>query len=58
MGRPIAIDLFCGLFGWSEGLTAEGWRTVGFDLEDMRGKFGFARLSHTQLVVQDVDALD
>ena len=52
--RPLAIDLFCGLFGWSEGLTAEGWDTVGFDLEDMRGQFGFDPMPHTQLVLQDV----
>ena len=52
--RPLAIDLFCGMFGWSEGLIAEGWRTVGFDLEDMRGQFGEPRLPHTQLVIQDV----
>jgi hypothetical protein len=52
--RPLAIDLFCGLFGWTEGLILEGWRTIGVDLEDMRGQFGFARLPHTQLVIQDV----
>jgi hypothetical protein len=52
--RPLAIDLFCGMFGWSDGLIAEGWQTVGFDLEDMRGQFGFPRLPHTQLIIQDV----
>jgi hypothetical protein len=55
--KPVAIDLFCGLFGWSEGLTQEGWRTIGFDLEDMRGQFGFERLPDTQLVIQDVTTL-
>lgn len=24
--RPLAIDLFCGLGGWTDGLLAEGWR--------------------------------
>ena len=57
MTRPLAIDLFCGMFGWSEGLLAEGWRTVGFDIEDMRGQFGFDPLPHTQLVIQDVRTL-
>ena len=57
MMKPLAIDLFCGLFGWSEGLTAEGWDTVGFDLEDMRGQFGFDPLPHTHLVLQDVRTL-
>jgi site-specific DNA-cytosine methylase len=30
---PLAIDLFCGLGGWTEGLLAEGYRVVGFDIE-------------------------
>src|SRR5690348_14430211 len=36
MTRPLAIDLFCGLGGWAEGLLAEGWRVVGFDIERHR----------------------
>jgi hypothetical protein len=52
--RFLAIDLFCGLFGWGEALAAEGYDVIGFDLEDMRGQFGFHRLPHTQLVIQDV----
>jgi hypothetical protein len=52
--KPLAIDLFCGLFGWSEGLMAEGFEVIGFDLEDMRGKFGFDRLPSTNLVIQNV----
>jgi hypothetical protein len=57
MTRPLAVDLFSGLFGWSEGLTAEGFNTIGFDLEDMRGQFGFPRLPQTQLVIQNVLSL-
>ena len=30
---PLAIDLFCGLGGWTEGLLAEGYWVVGFDIE-------------------------
>ena len=49
--RPIAIDLFCGLGGWTEALLAEGFDVIGFDVEQ-----------HTydedrypgQLVIQDV----
>ena len=33
MSQPIAIDLYAGLGGWTEGLLAEGYDVVGFDLE-------------------------
>jgi len=35
----------------------EGWRVVGFDLEDMRRQFGFDLFPHTDLVIQDVRTL-
>jgi site-specific DNA-cytosine methylase len=25
MNKPLAIDLYCGLGGWTEGFLAEGW---------------------------------
>jgi site-specific DNA-cytosine methylase len=31
--RPLAIDLCCGLGGWTEGLIAEGYRVIGYDIE-------------------------
>ena len=31
--RPICIDLFCGLGGWSEGFLAEGYECRGYDIE-------------------------
>lgn len=33
MNAPLAIDLFCGLGGWTEGLLALGYRVVGYDIE-------------------------
>lgn len=47
----LAIDLFCGLGGWTEGLLAEGYDVVGFDIE--RHVYGEHRYP-AQLVVQDV----
>ena len=49
--KPLAIDLYCGLGGWSEGLMAEGWNVVGFDIE--RHRYGAHRYP-AQLVIQDV----
>ena len=49
--KPLAIDLFCGLGGWTEGLLAEGYDVVGFDIE--RHEYGEHRYP-AQLVIQDV----
>ncbi len=49
--RPLAIDLFCGLGGWSEALLAEGYDVVGFDIECHQ--YGDHRYP-AQLVIQDV----
>lgn len=49
--KPLAIDLFCGLGGWTEGLLAEGYHVIGFDIE--QHVYGEHRYP-AQLVVQDV----
>jgi hypothetical protein len=48
---PLAIDLFCGLGGWTEGLLLEGYEVIGFDIE--RHEYGDAKYP-AQLVLQDV----
>jgi hypothetical protein len=55
MTQPLAIDLFCGLGGWTEGLLAEGYYVVGFDIE--RHVYGEHKYP-AQLVIQDVLTLD
>jgi hypothetical protein len=31
--KPLAIDLCCGLGGWTDGLLSEGWQVRGYDIE-------------------------
>ena len=49
--KPLAIDLFCGLGGWTEGFLAEGYDVIGFDIE--RHHYGTGSYPG-QLVLQDV----
>ena len=49
--KPLCIDLFCGLGGWSDGFLAEGYDCVGFDME--RHDYGTGGYPG-QLVLQDV----
>lgn len=52
--KPLAIDLFCGLGGWSDGLIAEGFRCIGYDIE--AHEYGDMRYPG-ELVIADVCTL-
>lgn len=52
--KPLAIDLFCGLGGWTEALLDLGYFVVGFDIE--RHVYG-EQAYPGQLVIQDVTTL-
>lgn len=49
--KPLCIDLFCGLGGWTDGFLAEGWDCIGFDIE--RHDYGSGGYPG-QLVLQDI----
>lgn len=34
-GKPLCIELFCGMFGWSAGWLEMGGRVIGFDLKHL-----------------------
>ncbi len=52
MSKPLAIELFCGRFGWGKGFVAEGYQVVGFDIlhESYHGDVP----EGCELVLQDV----
>ena len=54
MRKPLCIDLYAGLGGWTEGFLAEGYTVVGFDNE--RHIYGAHRYPG-HLVIQDVRTL-
>jgi len=48
-----ALDLFCGLGGWSDGLAMEGFEVLGVEIEPK-----IAELYKHKVIVADVRALD
>jgi hypothetical protein len=51
MSNPLAIDLYAGLGGWSDGLIAEGYDVIGYDIE--AHEYGDMKYPG-KLVIQDV----
>jgi C-5 cytosine-specific DNA methylase len=54
-GKPLAIDLYCGLGGWTEGLLSEGYRVIGYDI--VAHQYG-DHAYPAELILQDVLTLD
>jgi C-5 cytosine-specific DNA methylase len=52
--KPLVVDLYCGLGGFSEGFLAEGYECVGFDIE--RHDYGFGGYPGT-LILRDVRSI-
>src|SRR3990167_11239051 len=38
--KPLCVDMFTGLGGWSQAFLDAGYRVIGVDIEDMPAKFG------------------
>jgi hypothetical protein len=53
--KPLCVDLYAGLGGWTDGFLAEGYDCIGFDIE--RHVYGDQKYP-AQLVLQDVLTLD
>ena len=52
MSKPLVIELFCGMFGWSAGWLALGGEAIGFDIEHQPYHGPVPKGAH--LVLQDV----
>lgn len=48
--KPLVIDVYCGVGGWSAGFLAEGWDCIGIDIE--QHVYGAERYPG-QLIIQD-----
>ena len=52
--KPLLIDLYSGLHGWSLPFVETGWRVIAIDIVDMHRELGLPRPPGIELVLQDV----
>ncbi len=57
MKLPICYDLFAGLMGWGEAFSENGYKVIGFDIEDQFHNFGREKPPNCELVVRDVRSI-
>lgn len=57
MSKPVCYDLYCGLFGWGTAFAQEGYRVIGFDIEDMSAVLGIPRPEGCELRIRDVRSI-
>ena len=58
MHKPLLIDLYSGLHGWSLPFVEAGWRVIAIDIVDMHRELGLPRPPGIELVLQDVRTLN
>lgn len=57
MTQPIVYDFFTGLHGWLEAFLLEGYRCIGYDIEDMCASLGVARPAGIEFRQRDVRSI-
>lgn len=56
MRKPLAVELFCGTFGWSRGWLEMGGRVIGYDIEHLPHHGPVPEGAN--LILQDVHTID
>ena len=57
MSRPVVYDLCTGLHGWLEAFLLEGYRCVGYDIEDMCASLGVPRPVGIEFRLRDIRSI-